>query len=74
MIVASSLAILVSISAALWLSAWRFRFSAGVSRETTQRALQLLQTRKGYQKIYDSGGVLVLKRPDVPDVRLGGNR
>lgn len=50
------------------------RYSAGVSRDTTQRALELLQTEKGYQKIYDSGGVLVLKRPDVPDVHLGGGR
>ncbi|WP_144418215.1 hypothetical protein [Mycobacterium sp. EPa45] len=49
------------------------RYSAGVSREITHRALELLQTEKGYQKIYDSGGVLVLKRPEVRDVRLGGN-
>jgi len=48
------------------------RLSAGVSRDTTQRALQLLQTEKGYQKIYDSGGVVVLKRSDVPDIHLGG--
>ncbi|KAA0104665.1 hypothetical protein [Mycolicibacterium sp. P1-5] len=49
------------------------RYSAGVSRETMQRALQLLQSEKGYQKIYDSGGVLVLKRPEVHDIPLGGH-
>lgn len=49
------------------------RLSMGASRETTQRALELLRTEKGYQTVYDSGGVLVLKRPSAPIIHLGGN-
>ena len=49
------------------------RLSMGATRQTTQRALELLRTEKGYQTVYDSGGVLVLKRPSAPVIHLGGN-
>ena len=49
------------------------RLSVGLSQATMQRALELLQTEKGFQAIYDSGGVLVLKRPSAPIVHVGGN-
>jgi hypothetical protein len=49
------------------------RLSMGASRETTQGALDLLRTEKGFQTVYDSGGVLVLKRPSAPIIHLGGN-
>ncbi|MBB3602483.1 hypothetical protein FHT40_002116 [Mycolicibacterium sp. BK556] len=49
------------------------RLSMGASREMTQRALDILRTEKGYQTVYDSGGVLVLKRPNAPIIGLGGS-
>ena len=49
------------------------RLSMGASRDTTQRALELLRTEKGFQTVYDSGGVVVLKRPSAPMIHLGGN-
>ncbi|WP_431239164.1 hypothetical protein ACQ86B_05280 [Mycolicibacterium aichiense] len=50
------------------------RLSAGVSGATLRRAVQILETEKGYQVVYDSGGVLVLKRPEAPAISLGGSR
>lgn len=49
------------------------RLSMGATREMTRRAIELLRTEKGYQTVYDSGGVLVLKRPGAPMIQLGGN-
>ncbi|EHB58563.1 putative serine/threonine protein kinase [Mycolicibacterium rhodesiae JS60] len=49
------------------------RLSMGATPAMTRRALELLRTEKGYQTVYDSGGVLVLKRPSAPNIKLGGN-
>lgn len=48
------------------------RLSMGATPAMIQRALELLRTEKGYQTVYDSGGVLVLKRPSAPNIGLGG--
>ena len=46
-------------------------YSLGVSRATAEKAIELLRTEKGYQTVYDSGGIVVLKRPDAPAIQLG---
>jgi hypothetical protein len=48
------------------------RLSMGATPAMIQRALELLRTEKGFQTVYDSGGVLVLKRPSAPNIGLGG--
>lgn len=49
------------------------RYSLGVSRETANEALEILRTQKGYETVYDSGGILVLKRPGMPMIQFGAN-
>jgi hypothetical protein len=46
-------------------------YSLGVSRATAQKAIELLRSEKGYQTVYDSGGIVVLRRPDAPVIQLG---
>jgi hypothetical protein len=46
-------------------------YSLGVSRAMAEKAIDLLRTEKGYQTVYDSGGIVVLKRPEAPLIRLG---
>ncbi|OYN79957.1 hypothetical protein CG716_10885 [Mycolicibacterium sphagni] len=50
------------------------RYSLGVSRATADKAIDLLRTEKGYQTVYDSGGIVVLKRPEAPFISLGRDR
>jgi hypothetical protein len=46
-------------------------YSLGVSRATAEKAITLLRTQKGYLTVYDSGGIVVLRRPDAPAIQLG---
>lgn len=46
-------------------------YSLGVSRATAEKAITLLRTQKGYLTVYDSGGIVVLRRPGAPAIQLG---
>ncbi|TGD86839.1 hypothetical protein BayCH28_16540 [Mycolicibacterium sp. CH28] len=50
------------------------RYTLGVSHATAQKAIELLRTEKGYETVFDSNGIVVLRRPTAPDVKLGGER